>query len=121
MYGAKHTTGSPHMQTHRPVGPSASGRRVCHPWQHGEVELETAPLDLMPHTTHYFLTLVETGFWDGCHAIRNAGHVIQLNCHLRSPRHKKEPSIVFQVRMLPPPPSPPPLHREGSSLPHEPQ
>ena len=38
----------------------------------------------MPHVTHWFLTLVETGFWDGCAIIRNAAHVMQLNCHART-------------------------------------
>lgn len=49
-----------------------------------EVELELAPFDLMPHVTHWFLTMVETGYWDGCHLIRNAKHVLQFNCHART-------------------------------------
>jgi len=49
-----------------------------------EVELEMAPFELMPHVTHWFLTMVETGYWDGCHLIRNAQHVLQFNCHART-------------------------------------
>lgn len=49
-----------------------------------EVELELAPFELMPHVTHWFLTMVETGYWDGCHLIRNAKHVLQFNCHART-------------------------------------
>lgn len=49
-----------------------------------EVELELAPFDLMPHVTHWFLTMAETGYWDGCHLIRNAKHVLQFNCHART-------------------------------------
>lgn len=29
-----------------------------------EIELETAPFDMMPHAIHYFLTLIEAG-WVG--------------------------------------------------------
>lgn len=65
--------------------------------EEGELLVETAPLDVMPHATHWFLTLVETGFWDGCHVIRNANHVMQLNCNYRNPRHKRQPSVAFQV------------------------
>ncbi|KAM3575636.1 hypothetical protein VYU27_002505 [Nannochloropsis oceanica] len=49
-----------------------------------EVELEMAPFDVMPHVIHWFLTMVETGYWDGCHLIRNARHVLQFNCHART-------------------------------------
>lgn len=48
------------------------------------IELEMAPFELLPHVTHWFLTMVETGYWDGCHLIRNAHHVLQFNCHART-------------------------------------
>jgi hypothetical protein len=72
--------------------------RVRFELEEGDLLVETAPLDVMPHATHWFLTLVETGFWDGCHIIRNANHVMQLNCNYRNPHHKRQPSVAFQVR-----------------------
>ncbi len=38
-------------------------------------------------------------YWDGCHIIRNAGHVIQLNCGGRAQRPEFKglhPSVAFQ-------------------------
>lgn len=40
---------------------------------------------------------MESKFWIGCHFFRNAGHVIQANCHHKPggiPKHR--PSIAFQ-------------------------
>ena len=34
--------------------------RVVFETAEGEIEIETAPFDLMPHAIQYFLTLVET-------------------------------------------------------------
>ena len=59
----------------------------------------------MPHTLRYWLNLVETNFWNGCHFFRNAGHVIQANCHRRNKENinvisssylGENPSISFQ-------------------------
>eukprot|EP00485_Elphidium_margaritaceum_P023262 CAMPEP_0202720318 /NCGR_PEP_ID=MMETSP1385-20130828/138949_1 /ASSEMBLY_ACC=CAM_ASM_000861 /TAXON_ID=933848 /ORGANISM="Elphidium margaritaceum" /LENGTH=282 /DNA_ID=CAMNT_0049383977 /DNA_START=61 /DNA_END=906 /DNA_ORIENTATION=+ len=50
----------------------------------GEIELETAALRSMPHSIRYFVSLIESGFWNGCHFFRNADHVIQANCHQRN-------------------------------------
>jgi len=61
-----------------------------------EVEFELAPFELLPHVTHWFLTLVETGFWDGCHLIRNAPHVLQFNCRGRT-AVSGNPSLLARV------------------------
>lgn len=39
--------------------------------------VETAPLDKMPHTVHFFLEQVSRNLYDGCSFHRNAGHVVQ--------------------------------------------
>ncbi|ETO30840.1 hypothetical protein RFI_06276 [Reticulomyxa filosa] len=89
----------------------------------GIIEIEMAPFNIMPHTTRYFLQMIASGFWNGCHFFRNANHVIQANCHHRcvacsfqmccvvckenaqakvffwigtNGRHEYEPSISFQ-------------------------
>jgi len=63
----------------------------------GAIEIEMAPFHLMPHTTRYFLQMVETGFWKGCHFFRNARHVLQANCHHRTlGRHEFQPTMIFQ-------------------------
>lgn len=48
-----------------------------------EIVLELAPLDLMPHTIHLFLSQIEEGYWSrGTPAIViNAGHVLQACPH----------------------------------------
>eukprot|EP00484_Ammonia_sp_Unknown_P003448 CAMPEP_0197077550 /NCGR_PEP_ID=MMETSP1384-20130603/212676_1 /TAXON_ID=29189 /ORGANISM="Ammonia sp." /LENGTH=336 /DNA_ID=CAMNT_0042516415 /DNA_START=46 /DNA_END=1056 /DNA_ORIENTATION=+ len=74
----------------------------------GRITLEMAPIRSMPHTVRYFVTLIQTGFWNGCHFFRNANHVIQANCHRRNKQNvhalrdgddgklKETPSIAFQ-------------------------
>eukprot|EP00551_Chaetoceros_affinis_P008877 CAMPEP_0203667316 /NCGR_PEP_ID=MMETSP0090-20130426/4172_1 /ASSEMBLY_ACC=CAM_ASM_001088 /TAXON_ID=426623 /ORGANISM="Chaetoceros affinis, Strain CCMP159" /LENGTH=365 /DNA_ID=CAMNT_0050531437 /DNA_START=120 /DNA_END=1217 /DNA_ORIENTATION=- len=39
--------------------------------------IEMAPIDLMPHTVHFFLEQASRGLLDGCSFHRNAGHVVQ--------------------------------------------
>jgi len=75
--------------------------RVLIETKFGDITLEMAPTESMPHTIRYFLTLVENDYWNGCHFFRNAGHVIQANCHRRNrenefSREGKAGSISFQ-------------------------
>lgn len=61
------------------------------------IVIEMAPMKSMPHVISYFLNLVETQFWNGCHFFRNAQHVIQANCHRRQPKHEMiSPHILYQ-------------------------
>ena len=39
--------------------------------------IELAPLDLMPHSVHFFLEMVSSGLLDGCSFILNALHVLK--------------------------------------------
>eukprot|EP01083_Nonionella_stella_P163692 539505_1 len=76
--------------------------RVLIETNYGNIVLEMAPIRSMPHTVRYFLDLVETKFWNGCHFFRNAHHVIQANCHKRNTDNEnsipagQSGSIVFQ-------------------------
>jgi cyclophilin family peptidyl-prolyl cis-trans isomerase len=39
--------------------------------------IELAPLDVMPHSVHFFLEMVQSGLLDGCSFILNALHVLK--------------------------------------------
>jgi len=75
---------------------SASARAVSNKWASNsrrvEIELEfphgsgdgptnfiaeMASLDLMPHSVHTFLEMVDKGLWNGCSFVMNAMHVIK--------------------------------------------
>ncbi|KAL7553189.1 hypothetical protein ACHAWF_016450 [Thalassiosira exigua] len=43
-----------------------------------KVVIEMAPLDVMPHVVNLFLQQVHHRLWDGCSAIYNAPHILQL-------------------------------------------
>lgn len=43
--------------------------------------VETAGLDVMPHSVHLFLEQVKNSLWDGCSFILNAPHLIQAGPH----------------------------------------
>ena len=58
--------------------------------------IETALFTEMPHTIRWFVSLVDIGWWDGCGIVRNAHHVLQMNCQSREARHVHNPSLVFQ-------------------------
>jgi len=47
---------------------------------HGNFRMKMASFETMPHTTSWFLTLAELGYWTRCGFIRNADHVLQANC-----------------------------------------
>ncbi|KAL9188735.1 hypothetical protein ACHAXT_007113 [Thalassiosira profunda] len=40
--------------------------------------IDLAPLDQMSHTVNHFLQQVHHGLWDGCNAVTNARHILQL-------------------------------------------
>mmetsp|Transcript_37619 Transcript_37619/g.90714 ORF Transcript_37619/g.90714 Transcript_37619/m.90714 type:complete len:615 (+) Transcript_37619:66-1910(+) len=42
------------------------------------LEINLAPLDLMPHTVHLFLQQVHHGLWDGCSVISSPKHIFQF-------------------------------------------
>jgi len=46
----------------------------------GDFRMKMASFETMPHTTSWFLTLAELGYWTNCGFIRNADHVLQANC-----------------------------------------
>jgi len=48
---------------------------------YGSFRMKMAPFTLMPHTTSWFLSLAEAGYWEGCGFVRNAVHVLQANCN----------------------------------------
>lgn len=68
--------------------------------------IEMAPIDLMPHTVHFFLEQASRGLLDGCSFHRNAGHVVQggpISNHLNSGVNVRKPfadadlsSVSFQ-------------------------
>lgn len=64
--------------------------RVLFETSKGNIVIETAPYDVMPYVTYWFLSLAEVGFWDTCGIIRNAAHVLQCNCNGRT---KKVPQV----------------------------
>jgi len=69
---------------------------------YGSFRMKMAPFNVMPHTTSWFLTLAESGYWEGCGFIRNAMHILQANCNPKEPKDSNEGkaqeriSIAFQ-------------------------
>jgi cyclophilin family peptidyl-prolyl cis-trans isomerase len=48
---------------------------------HREFVIELAPVDLMPHSVHLFLSQIAEGFWSRGAVVLNPGHVLQACPH----------------------------------------
>jgi len=62
---------------------------------YGDFRMKMAPFTIMPHTTSWFLTLAEAGYWNGCAFVRNAMHILQANCNSKS-SEQATISLAFQ-------------------------
>jgi len=66
---------------------------------YGDFRMKMAPFSVMPHTTSWFLTLADSGYWDGCGFVRNAMHILQANCNPKESsvgKSQERISIAFQ-------------------------
>jgi len=66
---------------------------------YGNFRMKMAPFSVMPHSTSWFLTLADSGYWEGCGFIRNAMHILQANCNPKESaegQSQERISIAFQ-------------------------